>query len=133
MRANSSTSLPLCTTKRSHPPRYSQAFSVAGIEMPGRPDTNTGRGLSPSNTSLTSTSTTGPVQATSTTSGLMRSARRRRPRACTTEGGWSVSKRVPLTAAAIWPCDGTIGVRTTASVGVHPAGSWSRRPAAHFR
>ncbi len=128
MAANSATSRSLCTTNRSQPLRNSHAFSVAGTEMPGSPVTNTGRGRSPRSTSATSTSTTGPVQATRITSGPDRSAARRTARADSTGGGG----RSP-TAAAICAGDGAIGVRTTTSSLSQPAGRSPSRQAAHFR
>lgn len=126
---NSSTSRPLCSTNRSHPLRNSHAFSVAGTEMPGSPETNTGRGRNPVSTSPTSTSTTGPVQATSTTSGLKRSAARRSARADSTGG----SAAEPATAAWICAGDGVMGVRMTASSVSQPEGRSLSRQAAHFR
>ena len=99
-RVNSAASRPLCTTNRSQPLRYSQAFSVAGTAMPGRPVTNTGRGLRPPSTSATSTSTTGPVHATRTMSGRIRSAVRRSSRAGL-PGEGSAAAQASTTASAM--------------------------------
>ena len=128
---NSCRSRWLCTTNRSQARRSSTAFGEAGMLMPGSPVSSTGRRGPRSSGSRVSVCTTGPVQASSTTSGRSRTSR------LSSAGRARVRTpaRSPATwsAAAIWDADGITALRSSTEVLVQSGGRLARVAALHLR
>lgn len=123
---NSAISRWLCSTNRSQPDRKRTAARVAGTLIPGSPVSSTGRPGLRRTGSAVSSATTGPVAASSSTSGVISRIRRRTPARVSTSTGSAV-------AAMIWLGDGITGFSITSWVRDHSAGIAAKVAALHLR
>src|SRR5919107_1549130 len=123
---NSAISRWLCRMNRSQALRNFTARRVAGTLMPGRPVTRTGR-LRPLNSRVAAkVATTGPVQASSTTSGFSARNRRTMPARSRTWTGSTLAVR-------ICPSDGITGFSMTTCDGCQLDGSAASVAELHLR
>ncbi len=123
---NSASSRRLCTTNRSQPARARTARAVAGTLIPGSPVSNSGRSARRSRGWSVRVATTGPVQASRSTSGRQRAIRTSSRRRVSTGTG-------PVPAARICAADGWTGLATITWARVQDAGNRARVATLHFR